>query len=410
VKDMKIFIGLSDMASQVSDLAKGFGELGIATHSAIIEPNLLHATRVDTVLHRDNFVSRRKWFSTRFRNWLLYSAKRKRLMIEQSKDCDTFIFIWDTFFQDCSDLALLKKMGKKIVIFFMGSEQRWCHAYGQEMSKYEIPSYYDSLNPLDIQFSLKGLKRKIRYLRTAEKYADVIFSLPNQSQLALRPYQHFYIPADTSLIQEKAIQRQVPIVAHAPSKRSVKGTSHVLEVFKRLQAEGVRFEPLLIENVPYHEALRRYSDVDVVIGQLFIPSGGKLERECMAAGKVVLSSVWLKYPDDLPAQCPMIDVNPANLYQELKDIIVDHSRRQQLAYKGRKYVEKYHALQPVCQQVLTAIERPDHFDLVPRFFRDEYQPQSQAETAILNQGTQLVRNTNWYQQHVAPGNRAGLTF
>lgn len=407
---MKIFIGLSDMASQVSDLAKGFGELGIATHSAIIEPNLLHATRVDTVLHRDTFFSRRKWFSTRFRNWLLYSTKRKRLMIEQSQDCDTFIFIWDTFFQDCSDLALLKKLGKKIVVFFMGSEQRWCYAYGQEMAKYGIPSYYDGLSSKDIQFSLKGLKRKVRYLRTVERYADVIFSLPNQSQLALRPYLHFYIPADTNLIQEKAHQRQIPIVAHAPSKRSVKGTSHVMEVFQRLQAEGVPFEPLLIENVPYHEALRKYSEVDVVIGQLFIPSGGKLERECMAAGKVVLSSVWRKYPDDLPADCPMIDVNPSNLYQELKAIIVDHSRRQQLANEGRKYVQKYHALRPVCQQILSALQQPDKYDLAPRFFRDEYEPQSQAEIAVLNQGTRLVRDTAWYRQYIAPGNRAGLDF
>lgn len=407
---MKIFIGLSDMASQVSDLAKGFTELGIDTHSAIIEPHLLHATRVDTILHRDNFLSRRKWFSTRFRNWLLYGAKRKRLLLERSKDCDTFIFVWDTFYQDCSDLALLKRKGKKIVVFFMGSEQRWCHAYSQEMAKYGIPSYYDGLSPKDIQFSLKGLKRKIRYLRTVEKYADAIFSLPNQSQLALRPYQHFYIPADTSLIQERADQRQVPIVAHAPSKRSVKGTSHVLEVFRRLQVEGVRFEPLLIENVAYHEALRKYTDVDIVIGQLFIPSGGKLERECMSAGKVVLSSVWRKYPDDLPTECPMIDVNPNNLYQELKAIIADYSRRQQLANQGRKYVEKFHALRPVCQQILTALENPDKTDLTPRFFRDEYQPQSPVEAAILNAGTQMVRDSDWYRQHIASGSRAGLQF
>lgn len=407
---MKIFIGLSDMASQVSDLAKGFSELGFATHSAIIEPHLLHATRVDTILHRDNFISRRKWFSTRFRNWLLYSSQRKKLLIERSKDCDTFIFVWDTFFQDCSDLALLKSMGKKIVVFFMGSEQRWCHAYGQEMAKYGIPSYYDGLSPSDIQFSLRGLKRKIRYLRTVEKFADAIFSLPNQSQLALRPYQHFFIPADSGLIQEKAQQRQVPIVAHAPSKRSVKGTSHVLEVFQRLQAEGVSFEPLLIENVPYHEALCRYSNVDVVIGQLFIPSGGKLERECMAAGKVVLSSVWRKYPDDLPVDCPMIDVNPNNLYQELKAIISDYNRRQQLANEGRRYVEKYHALRPVCYQVLSALQHPEKSALTPRFFRDEYQPQSQAEIAILNRGTQLVRDTAWYQQNISPGTRNGLLF
>ena len=158
----------------------------------------------------------------------------------------------------------------------------------------------------------------------------------------MRPYSHLFIPADTSIIKEKNEQRKIPVVAHAPSKRAVKGTDIVLNALERLKNEGVEFETRLIENVPYHEALKMYEDSDIVIGELFIPSAGKLDREALAAGKVVLSSVRRDYVDNLPADCPIIDINPETVYDELKKIIPDHAQRIELAKKGRPFVEKYH--------------------------------------------------------------------
>src|SRR5207342_3446127 len=53
-------------------------------------------------------------------------------------------------------------------------------------------------------------------------------------------------------------------VAHAPSKRAVKGTDTVLSAVASLRARGAPIELDLIEGVPNREARLRYAAADVV--------------------------------------------------------------------------------------------------------------------------------------------------
>lgn len=410
---MRIFIGLSDTASQASDLKKGFDALGIESYAAILEAHNITANEVDEIIERKNFLTKLPLRPNRLKDFLRYGLRRRALLRETAKSCDVFIFVWQSFLTDASDLEFLKKLGKKIVVFFMGSEQRWKNAYEQEMSSFGISSYYSRFSPYDYQFSLKALSEKLRYLRYVEKYADVIYSLPNQSQLSLRPYHHFYIPVNTQIIAEKTEQRKVPLIVHAPTKRAVKGTDIVLETFERLKNIGIKFEARLIENIPYREALKIYSEADIVIGELFIPSGGKLDREALAAGKVVLSSVRRDYIDNLPPDCPIIDVNPTNLYEELKKIIPDHRQRSELAKKGRAFVEKRHDIEVVCRDVLDKLENSlsaEIFDFFPTFFRDKFLPESPQHAKLYNHWTKIVSGENWYKKHVPAGKRDRLIF
>ncbi len=410
---MRIFIGLSDTASQVSDLKKGFDALGIESYAAILEAHNITANAVDEIIARKNFLTDLPLRPARLKNFLLHGWRRRTLLRETAKNCDVFIFVWQSFFTDASDLKFLKKLGKKIVVFFMGSEQRWKNAYEQEMTSFGIPSYYSHFSPYDYQFSPKALSKKLGYLRYVEKYADVIYSLPNQSQLSLRPYHHFYIPVNTEIITEKIEQREVPVIVHAPTKRAVKGTEIVLETFERLKNAGMKFEVRLIENTPYLEALKIYPEADIVIGELFIPSGGKLDRESLAAGKVVLSSVRRDYIDKLPPDCPIIDVNPTNLYAELKKIIPDQRRRTELAKKGRAFVEKHHDIKVVCRDVLEKLENSSSvqtFDYYPTFFCDKFLPESPQHAKLYNRWTEFVSNEKWYKKYVLAGNRDRLIF
>src|SRR5256885_9029967 len=57
-------------------------------------------------------------------------------------------------------------------------------------------------------------------------------------------------------------------IAHAPSKRAVKGTADVLAAVDSLRARGAPVELDLIEGVPNREARLRYAAADVVIDQL----------------------------------------------------------------------------------------------------------------------------------------------
>lgn len=406
------FIGLSDIVSQVSDLKKGLSHFGIKSYACVLEPFVHSANIVDKTLATGRF-SKVNIRPQLLQDYLRFGWKRETALKKAVKENDIFIFVWQTFKDDCSDLAFLKDKDKKIIVFFMGSEQRWSYAYKQEVEKYGIPNYYSRFPSNDFQLSYKALRIKLRYLRNVEKYADIIYSLPNQSQLSLKPYSHFYIPVDTEIISEKPQQRKIPIIAHAPTKRSVKGTDIVLEAFEKLKNKGIKFESRLIENMPYFEALMAYAESDIVIGELYIPSAGKLDREALAAGKVVLSSVRRDYIDNLPSDCPIIDVNPQTLFNELEKIIPDYTRRVELAKMGRPFVEKYHDIRVICRDMLQKLENlsdEKNFEFYPQFFRKEFVPESLKHCQLYNYWTQFVSTTDWYKKYVPPGERANLIF
>jgi hypothetical protein len=363
----------------------------------------------------DHILCKRKYLRhirpLELQRYIRFHWRKKKLLNEVIHDYDTFLFLWRGFRDDAADLEFLKKLGKKIVVVFVGSDVRWRTSYNQEVKRYSIPSFYDRLDPTE-ESTIKELHNKLRYLRMAEKYADLIYSLPNQSQLALRPYNHFFVPINKNLIPENTGQREIPVVAHAPSRRAVKGTDIVLATLEKLKNEGIKFETKLIENMPYLDALKEYSNSDILIGELFIPSAGKLDREALAGGTIVLSSMRYDYIDNPPSDCPIIDVHPDNLYHELKSIILDYPRRVELAKKGPAFVKKYHDVNSICEDIVDKLSNPTEpkWDFYPEFFRDHFIPENMEYTGLYNRYNQLVSNTDWYKKYVKPGERAGLIF
>src|SRR5919204_635937 len=77
-------------------------------------------------------------------------------------------------------------------------------------------------------------------------------------------------------------------VAHAPSKRSVKGTEAVLAAVESLRGRGAPIELDLIEGVPNREARARYAAADVVVDQLRVGWYGMFAIEAMALAKPVV--------------------------------------------------------------------------------------------------------------------------
>jgi len=419
MKKDKVFIGLTDIASVVSEFKEGFAQNGIDTITACYNLNTpLQDIKVDYLIHNQTYIPPKysllhKITPKKYRYYFEQYPEtiKKKVFQKAVKECNVFIFVWNSFQPNWKDLELLKKLGKKIVFLAMGSDVRIKEAYEQEMQKFQIPSFYDLLLQ-EVSFDCNNYNFQIDNIRKNEKYADLIFNLPNQAQLALRPYFHLYIPVLTKYVTEKKIQNKVPIIAHAPSRRGVKGTAIVFQVVEKLQQEGIDFKFQLIENVPHKEALKLYEETDVVVGELFIPSGGKLDREILAAGKVAMTPMPKKYIDYIPEDCPIIDINPDNLYHELKKIILDYTQRQELANKAKSYVKKYHESSLVAKKILDLLNtNPENlkYDYYPDFFRNEFKPPINS-IDLFNQTTSLVKDCDWYKEYVPSGERDGLIF
>jgi len=411
MKKRKIFIGNYNVASQIADLKIAFDNMGIETLTATYGSSHADQGIVDYDFSKYPYYPFNGLRPTKLQ--LLLRSRfnmdgkiwRKALM-----ECDTYIFIWNTFQYDFSDLEKLKKNGKKIITVFCGDDVRWYFAHKQEYERFGLKAaVYEN----DYDYSLKGLNKRLIFLRRAEKYSDFIFSRLDQAQLELRPYYRWNMMVNTHTFDHKPEQREVnPIVAHAPTDRKIKGTEHVLAAFERLKKEGILFTSSLIEKVNHNEAVKLYGNADIVIDQLFIPGTGKLATEALAMGKVVMGHMaYDKYPQKNPTGCPIVDVNPDTIYSKLKELILDYNKRKEIASKGRVYVLKYLDTGIFCRKVLDLFDGKNvEYDYSPTFFREQFVPESEEARVLYNKWTATVKECDWYNKYVSSGERAGLIF
>ena len=78
--------------------------------------------------------------------------------------------------------------------------------------------------------------------------------------------------------------RERPVVLHAPSSRTRKGTEHVIAACEQLDCELE-----IVEGLDHREAFERYRDADVVVDQLNAGWYGVFAIEAMALGKPVVT-------------------------------------------------------------------------------------------------------------------------
>lgn len=410
----KVFIGLNNIASSISLLRRGFEDNGVATLTATLhDRNPIKSADVhfqigEMIPSSTSFTDDRTAQLVRGKS---FESIKKYVWEKALRECNVFIFVWNSFEADYSDYRQLREHGKKIVTVFCGDEVRWPHAANEELQSYGLhPMQWDDAY---IQYLSKAeISEKLHRLRVAEKYSDLLLGGPPSLQLALRPYDHLWQPIDLNFFVENTEQRERPRVVHAPTDRAFKGTDYVLEAVRRIESEGVEFDLQLIEKMPFEEVVSAYTDGDILVGQLISPNGGSQEREALASGMVVLSSVGIDYPPlQVPDDCPIIPVTPETVYDRLKNIILDRPRRLELARRGRPYVEKYHDAKKVCRDILSRLDRVDGgSDYRPTFFRDKYVPSTPSGRHMCNLYTDFVKDAEWYDANIQPGERHGLQF
>jgi glycosyltransferase involved in cell wall biosynthesis len=150
-------------------------------------------------------------------------------------------------------------------------------------------------------------------------------------------------------------------VAHAPSKRAVKGTDAVLEAIESLRSRGVPIELDLIEGVPNREARLRYAAADVVIDQLRIGWYGMLAIESMALAKPVVvhldDQAAAETEEAFGLELPLVRATEQTLEDVLAGLVEVRESLPELGRRSREYVEHVHAHTEVARQVLDIYER-----------------------------------------------------
>ncbi len=149
--------------------------------------------------------------------------------------------------------------------------------------------------------------------------------------------------------------KQRPLLVHAPSNKSKKGTEVLQEVLNQLR-HSHEFDFRLVHNMARPEALAMMAQCDVFLDQFTIGAEGLASHEAMALGKPVVcfikSSLRTRYPESLP----IVLADQSSLGVTIKALIQDGARRRELGIRGRAYMEEFHDARKVALE-LTDIYR-----------------------------------------------------
>lgn len=332
----------------------------------------------------------------------LHHAIEKKLRIRVVRGVSLYIRVWGKIPVDREVLVAVKGAGAGVATLLMGSDVRDYNVFRDQygVTRWEFSQEYLSV----------PLVEKVQTLRIHERYADAIFSVPDQMGLALRPYHHLQVPLCLDKLVYAVPARAVPVVVHAPSVPHIKGTDVIEAALATLRQEGVAFELVSVRDAAHKELLRILTDADVLVDELIGHGPGWLSFEAMGSGCAVAT----RYLDSSPAcfRPPVWSINEHNIVDRLRTLLTDRDLRIRLAEEGRRYVEKNNRIEHVVDGILERVEAGAMamHDYVPTYLTTSYVPGSDAEAAAINAANTSVSHEAWYKSSVAGKRHDGLSF
>jgi len=277
-------------------------------------------------------------------------AKLKEYLNRVIKDYDIIHFHFgETFFPDKSDLELLKKAGKKMVVHHHGSDVRL-------LSKAKALNPYVRVKP---EWSEEKIRKNLSILSNYIDYAVVQdYELKDYIQEYYKEVHVIPHAIDLNQFQPNYPEaKAIPLIVHAPTLRDLKGTEFILAAVNQLKKEGLSFEFKLIEGMTFDETQKALIQSDIIIDQLRIGASGYISSEAMALGKPVIcyirQDLVKKYPDGLP----IVNANPDSITTVLKNLLSQPKTWKELGKQGRTYVENHHDIRKLGESYIEVYKK-----------------------------------------------------
>jgi glycosyltransferase involved in cell wall biosynthesis len=160
--------------------------------------------------------------------------------------------------------------------------------------------------------------------------------------------EYLYLPIDTARFSPKCVNAgQTVKICHA-ARNVYKGTESVIRAFQELRKE-FDIQLVLLQNVPYEEALTLKSECDIFVDQLTNEGGwgyGMSAVEALAMGMPVVTNI----PEKMAARLvepPFVQATPDSLTQVLSSLIRNKEQREEVGRRGRQWVAEWHDIKRV---------------------------------------------------------------
>lgn len=148
------------------------------------------------------------------------------------------------------------------------------------------------------------------------------------------------IDLDAWATDRPVLEREVPVVLHAPSRASLKGSASVDAALAALHEKGV-VDYRRVEHRPPSDMPGLIADADIVLDQFAIGSYGVLAAQAMAAGRVVLGHVMPEVRETV-GHLPVVEAAPDTLDDVIRAVLDDRDAARRAAAEGVAFVRAHH--------------------------------------------------------------------
>jgi glycosyltransferase involved in cell wall biosynthesis len=232
---------------------------------------------------------------------------------------DVFHFYFGlTLLPKSVQFPLLRALGKKSVVHFLGSDIR-------------------GKAPAELAWASRAGARVVGSYDAIRWVPDAQVIPPGIDLRGIEPA----IPAG----------RERPLVVHAPSSRTRKGTDHVVAACAELDLDLE-----IVEGLDHRAAFERYRRADIVVDQLNAGWYGVFAIEAMALGKPVVTFLHdeavRRTEEAFGIEVPIVSATKETLAAALHPLASSPDERRRLGAASRAYVEQVHDVERVADRLL----------------------------------------------------------
>ncbi|GAA1970847.1 hypothetical protein [Catenulispora subtropica] len=239
------------------------------------------------------------------------------------------------------DLPELRRAGIRAGLLFHGSDIR---SPDRHVELYKFSPFRAPATDADRELT-ETLRRKTAEM--AEWVADfdgpVFVSTPD---LIDDVPQATWLPVVVDLGQwtegaRPPLEREVPVVVHAPSRPFMKGSDLIEPTLRDLEARGL-IEYRRLEHIPQAELVGVVQDADIVLDHFVIGNYGVMTCQAMAAGRVSIANIDARVRGRVPVEIPTIQADPDTLGEVIEGVLADRDAARAVAATGRAFVQEFH--------------------------------------------------------------------
>jgi glycosyltransferase involved in cell wall biosynthesis len=147
------------------------------------------------------------------------------------------------------------------------------------------------------------------------------------------------------------VERERPLVVHAPSDLEKKGTRHIVEACAKLPVDLD-----IVHGMPHEQAVERFKRADIVVDQMHYLWHGMFAVESMAYGKPVVTHLdpeaVARTEEAFGLKVPIVAATKDDLVEKLRPLVESYELRRRLGEEGRAYVERVHDLDKVADRLI----------------------------------------------------------